>query len=278
MYNRFGQYESFPHFVRSWYRNTIKPYRESGEMEEWYTPCHALPMYEYTHFEGAQLVQSIVKQEELKYLKQKGDIDKIQDSSVRNLPETVREALLGMPHTNKRKTSKPWYEYYDQETLELTYKLYQVDFEIFEYPSTIPQRPDLKAPKVSKKLAESIARSRVALEQSMSNTIAEAAQTIDDGQQQQKQATKSQTLPFVFESFSRNAASITASTNNKSAILKSSIRRTSLLASAAGMSARRSSMMLESSVRDLLGGDLFELFEEDDEVSDVTHSSHKKLE
>ena len=40
-------------------------------MDEWYTPCHAIPQFEYTHdMNGTKkLVHSVVKQEELKYLK-----------------------------------------------------------------------------------------------------------------------------------------------------------------------------------------------------------------
>lgn len=147
MYNRFGPMESFEHFVKTW-GTTMKHYQERGEMEEWYTPCHCLPQFEYTHFKGKQLVQSIVKQEELKYLKYKEDESKAiaQDSSIKDLPIPVKDALLGMPHDNKRKTSKKWYEYYNQETLNITYELYHHDFAIFGYSPKIDQRPDLVSP------------------------------------------------------------------------------------------------------------------------------------
>ncbi len=131
----------------------MKPYLEDGEKEEWYTPCHLLPQFEYTHYNGKQLVQSVVKQEELKYLKtREGAEEAIKiDSSVSDLPNIVREALLGMPHTNKRATSKKWYDYYDQETLDLTYEMYKLDFEVFNYKSEIEQRPDLKPPRPSRR-------------------------------------------------------------------------------------------------------------------------------
>lgn len=150
MYNRFGPSESFQHFVRSWYK-MLWHYRESGEMEEWYTPCHGIPQFEYTHFEGKQLVQAVVKQEELKFLKSKtGAVQAAaQDSSVKDLPEPVLKALLGMPHANARKTTKPWWEYYDQETLNLTYELYQHDFDVFQYSPVIKERPDLASPEES---------------------------------------------------------------------------------------------------------------------------------
>ena len=99
-YNRFGEGESFPKFVKRC-KYAMRHYLERGEKEEWYTPCHLLPMFEYTHFNGKQLVQSIVKQEELKLLKTKEGVDEAikQDSSVSDLPDLVRDALLGMPHT-----------------------------------------------------------------------------------------------------------------------------------------------------------------------------------
>ncbi|KAL3911290.1 MAG: hypothetical protein SGILL_007338 [Bacillariaceae sp.] len=177
MYNRFGPAESFKHFVKSWHRDTFRAYRERGEMEEWFTACHAIPQFEYTHEnEGKhQLVHSIVKQEQLKYLKhvkeyqRQRDVDSNDDSSIassnassepqqrdvdddknftsiRDLPDTVRNALLGMPHDNKRRTETPWYDYFDQETLNLTYEMYQRDFEVFNYSPKLEQRPDLDLP------------------------------------------------------------------------------------------------------------------------------------
>ena len=149
-YNRFGQSESFVVFLRRW-KKLMRPYIERGETEDWYTPCHLLPMFEYTHFEGRQLVQSIVKQEELKYLKTKEGAAKISTpwltSSVSNLPDLVREALLDMPHVNQRATSKKWYDYYDQECLDLTYEMYHMDFKVFGYDTMITERPDLLPPK-----------------------------------------------------------------------------------------------------------------------------------
>jgi len=149
-YNRFGRWESFPHFVEDWFKRTIRNYRLHGELEEWFTPCHAIPQFEFTHFGGKQLVRSIVKQEELKYLKTVEDTPMAvaQDSTVADLPEVVRKALLGMPHTNQRKTKQKWYDYYDQRTLDLVYEMYNKDFDVFEYDPVLTQRPDLKAPKM----------------------------------------------------------------------------------------------------------------------------------
>jgi hypothetical protein len=126
-------------------------------MDEWYTPCHAIPQFEYTHYQGVQVVQSIVKQEELKFLKTKEDSAKAieQDSSVADLPDPVRDALLGMPHTNARKTTKKWFEYYDQETLDLTYEMYQHDFKVFNYSPELTPRKDLKPPALYRLAKES---------------------------------------------------------------------------------------------------------------------------
>ena len=147
MYNRFGPVESFPTFMKRWYK-MMSHYRERGEMEEYYTPCHLIPQFEYTHFEGEQLVQSVVKQEELKYLKTTDEAQKAiaADSTVGDLPDTVRNALLGMPHTNRRDSGKKWFEYFDQETVNMTYEMYKQDFLVFGYSATLSQRPDLKRP------------------------------------------------------------------------------------------------------------------------------------
>ena len=56
-YNRFGEGESFPSFLRRWKR-LMRHYLERGEKEEWYTPCHLLPMFEYTHHEGKLMLKS----------------------------------------------------------------------------------------------------------------------------------------------------------------------------------------------------------------------------
>ena len=131
----------------------MRHYIERNEKEEWYTPCHLLPMFEYTHYEGRQLVQSIVKQEELKLLKTKeGAMEAMkEDNSVSDLPELVRDALLGMPHTNSRKTSKKWYDHYDQETMDLTYEMYKMDFVTFGYDVAIKERPDLVPPRINRR-------------------------------------------------------------------------------------------------------------------------------
>lgn len=150
MYNRFGRFESFSHFIKSWHKMMLA-YRTTGETEEWYTPCHAIPQFEFTHQDGRQLVKCVVKQEELKFLKAQGNghVDVEQETSVSNLPDPVRKALLGMPHANKRETDKKWFEFYDQNSVNLTYELYKKDFETFHYSPLLSQRPDLKSPVVT---------------------------------------------------------------------------------------------------------------------------------
>ena len=183
MYNRFsnpfGAHESFRDFVESWYTNVFRHYRENGILDEWDMPSHAIPQFEYTHFEGVQLVQSIVKHEELGSLIRGPEIMKTKTknmnmnittkengndaggeeenenktndshSSLSDLPEVVKAAFVGMSNVNRRDKPKPWHEYYDQETLDKTYELYQMDFAIFGYITTIDERPDLKPPPLS---------------------------------------------------------------------------------------------------------------------------------
>lgn len=67
-------------------------------------------------------------------------------TTIRDIPEAVHRALVAMPHDNSRKTSVPWYELYDQETLDLTYEMYHRDFDIFGYDIGLQQRPDLQPP------------------------------------------------------------------------------------------------------------------------------------
>jgi len=158
-YNKFGDLESFSSFVKDWYHNMTKPYRETGELDEWYTPCHTIPQFEFTHDVqegGKPLVQCIIKQEELKLLKKINDEDAEKEahhsfkSSVSNLPEIVRGALLNMPHTNSRSGvgHKKWFDYYDQETLDMVYEMYQKDFDVFGYSPDLEQRSDLRTPKI----------------------------------------------------------------------------------------------------------------------------------
>lgn len=105
------------------------------------------------------VVHAIVKQEELKLLKQvvaqrsqsqpnrEDKIDSV-GTSIHQLPAIVEDALLNMPHDNKRTTTKPWYQYFDQEALDLTYEMYHADFDVFGYTPILEQRPDLLPPKL----------------------------------------------------------------------------------------------------------------------------------
>jgi hypothetical protein len=252
-YNRFGEWESFTHFVNDWYHNVCRYYRTNRICDEWYTPCHAIPQFEYTHYQGKPLVKSIIKQEELKYLKDvyrthltpnqplatstiktkltpsttqlnnaynnvnresdseessnhdndknhHGNVVVVDDdhptdhpnpphndhrmimmasgedtaetrptladgvttttdmtesvhisssksASIQNLPDTVRDALIHMPHSNQRLLSKgKWYDYYTQHTLNLVYEIYYEDFNYFHYNPILVQRPDLQPP------------------------------------------------------------------------------------------------------------------------------------
>lgn len=52
-----------------------------------------------------------------------------------------------MPHANSRKSSMQYYDYYDQESLDLTYEMYATDFKVFGYDTTLRWRPDLLPPR-----------------------------------------------------------------------------------------------------------------------------------
>ncbi len=54
---------------------------------------------------------------------------------------------LFRPHANSRKTGQKWWDFYDQETMELTLDMYAIDFAVFGYERSIEQRPDLVPPK-----------------------------------------------------------------------------------------------------------------------------------
>mmetsp|Transcript_5440 Transcript_5440/g.11451 ORF Transcript_5440/g.11451 Transcript_5440/m.11451 type:complete len:514 (+) Transcript_5440:915-2456(+) len=251
MYNRLGPGESFSAFVDSWYE-TLRDYRESGVVEEWQTHCHALPQFEYTHFEGHQLVQCVVKLEELGDLVRTGDegtragiVANNDDDGANNHeqstggddgaapsppigaarekppPEAVRQAVSGMPHVNQRKTPKPWYEYYDQATLNKTYELYGTDFTVFEYRTTIDERPDLLGPSA---LAEGVC--------------------VDDNTGGGVGGDSSRPLLLPpprppIQKFSRNLASSEGSPEQEK-------RRKALLSRAVGVSPERSSMFYET--------------------------------
>eukprot|EP00586_Coscinodiscus_wailesii_P011272 CAMPEP_0172501300 /NCGR_PEP_ID=MMETSP1066-20121228/148138_1 /TAXON_ID=671091 /ORGANISM="Coscinodiscus wailesii, Strain CCMP2513" /LENGTH=232 /DNA_ID=CAMNT_0013275997 /DNA_START=670 /DNA_END=1368 /DNA_ORIENTATION=+ len=149
LYNRFGPYESFDHFIRQWHDDVMYYYRKQRLCDDHYTPSHALPQVEMTHYKGKQLVQCIIKSEEVKYLSSNSVDEKEfleQHPDLRELPPVVREAFNGLPHVNARKYSKKWWDYYNQDTLNTVYALYETDFYVFGYSATIEQRPDLKSP------------------------------------------------------------------------------------------------------------------------------------
>ncbi|GBG29551.1 Hypothetical Protein FCC1311_057722 [Hondaea fermentalgiana] len=150
MYNRFGPLESFKGFVKRWCTSKLALYRQTGSTEEWDTYCHALPMFEYTHLDGEQIVKCIIKQEELKTLWMPGL--KIQSrrhkKRLKEIPPKVADALRSMPHANSRKRSKPWWDYYDQELVDLVATNYAEDFYYFGYDIALPNRPDLKPPPI----------------------------------------------------------------------------------------------------------------------------------
>lgn len=140
MYNRMGPAEQFKPFVKAWYQ-ALAPYRQRGSTEEWDVYCHALPEHEYTHKGREQLVQCVVRQEDLSSLTKP-----VRHPSFSHLPPSLIQALEDMPHTNVRTAQKPWSDYFDQETRDLVLNMYGRDFIQYGYDTSIPNRPDLGRP------------------------------------------------------------------------------------------------------------------------------------
>jgi hypothetical protein len=142
-FSRFGQLESFEHFVREW-RARLQIQREEGNTGDRHVFCHVLSQRTFTHDGDIQLVPWIVRGEELPR-------DDLSAAALRPalgsdpLPEHVRAALRDLPHTNGRSagSSERWWQLYTQETMDLVLEMYWEDFETFGYSRAIEQRPDL---------------------------------------------------------------------------------------------------------------------------------------
>jgi len=139
MYNRLGPAETFAGFVCRWEKAFKAVYEKRASnnrtdpINEWDVYCHVLPMHEFTHSaDGEQLVQYVIKQEELKSLQSSNPGD-----SVRDISPALRDALLSMPHSNFRKRDKPWKDYYDPETERIVREMYRMDFEMFGYDTSL---------------------------------------------------------------------------------------------------------------------------------------------
>lgn len=98
MYNRKGPLETFEEFVMSWEKK-LQVYRERRATEEWDVYCHVLPQHAFTHTtKGEQLVQCIVKQEDLKLLRKSCGLKaEVLDKRFAGLPVAVLDALRRMP-------------------------------------------------------------------------------------------------------------------------------------------------------------------------------------
>lgn len=139
MYNKRGC-ETFDHFIREFHGKCMKSFHKEGKTDSKDVYCHVLPMYAYTHIEGRQVINTIIKQEQLKRLV----ATEWKDSGV---PKVIQEALTGIPHANSRKKRIPWQDYYTQETMDLVLEMYEKDFDTFGYDKCIPGRSDI-TPKV----------------------------------------------------------------------------------------------------------------------------------
>jgi len=142
LYNKRHPCESFLSFVHEWNRK-LKKAQDKGSTEEVDVYCHVLPMVDFTHFQGVQLVPFVIKQENL------GKEDFGVGSGV--LPAAVSNALSSMPHRNKRKMKKDksWKDYYTPEIRDMVYDMYKADFETFDYS---PEISTLMEPHISAKI------------------------------------------------------------------------------------------------------------------------------
>lgn len=128
--------ESFSSFVEAFHRQYFDIYVGKGTSECRHIYCHVLPMHEYTHLDGEQVVSCVIKQESLKSLL-------ASDFENTDVPPAIRSALSGIPHANSRSRRRPWQEYYNQKTYEKVLEMYREDFKIFNYEGVIPGREDL---------------------------------------------------------------------------------------------------------------------------------------
>ena len=139
-YNR-RFYESFHHFVKDFHARCMEKYHLHRQTDSIDVYCHVLPMHAYTHFNGKKLVNTIIKQEDLKRFVANG----WKDSGV---PIAIQKALTGIPHANKRPRKISWQKYYTQEIMDMVIDMYEKDFELFGYSKLIPTRPDLRPSKI----------------------------------------------------------------------------------------------------------------------------------
>lgn len=147
MYNRYIG-ESFEHFVENWYKkwqkySDLKNKNDPEYSDEWNVYCHVLPQLEYTHMNGSQLVKYIIKQEDLKSIIKGETKHCISNGECDDLPNSILDALIKMPHSNKRKRTKPWQDYYNKRSYKLVLEMYAKDFELFGYPTNIAGYPFL---------------------------------------------------------------------------------------------------------------------------------------
>jgi len=147
MYNRMGPLEDFATFVRRWMRKVAHQQQRGGMCNEWDVYCHVPPQHCFTHSDNKQLVQCIIRQEDLKSMKSPAPAPGFD-----LLPEPVHQALLDMPHTNKRAKTKPWQEYYTKETMQQVLEMYGRDFAQFGYATAIPGRPELGCPSLTEEV------------------------------------------------------------------------------------------------------------------------------
>jgi len=140
LYNKF-LFESFDHFVHAWFLKWKKYKNTNTEEENVY--CHVLPMFEFTHHRNHQLVKCVIKQEDLRAIVNDAKNVCLQNGQRGDIPPRILKALKDMPHSNRRTRSKPWQDFFTEETMALVLEMYGEDFEVFGYDRLIPGRSEL---------------------------------------------------------------------------------------------------------------------------------------
>jgi len=121
-------FESFDEFTKDCHKIHMEEYRKHGRTSLWYIYCHLLPMTEYTHSNGTQLVPVIIKLEEISKLHNRDDV-----------PKEVKAYFAALPKRNSRKKKKShWSAFYsDPETIRMVQEMFSEDFETFGYEKDI---------------------------------------------------------------------------------------------------------------------------------------------
>lgn len=171
--NWFGG-ETFDEYVRSFHAEHMDKYVGKGIIHNYDMYCHLMPMHEFTHRGGVQMVPNIVKLEQVReiprfalfllpslclpYLLTQVAAQMSQVGEREDLPDGVKRYLTELPRRNARTKKKDhWSSYYSNpETVALVLEMFRQDFDIFGYSTSLPalqQQQGAPAPEATSSLA-----------------------------------------------------------------------------------------------------------------------------